>query len=217
MSTQTESNSALSIHHGKDFKGYPLLDSTDGFISPYLEKSLKTIKNATGKHPRTWAVRVDLRLPKEGIFGTDVISRFTKSLKAKITADYHRKKKYTKRVHSSDLRFIWVKEKASSDQFHYHVLLLFNKDAYSVLGNYAAESGNMASRIKESWASAIKSSSEVASSLVYFPENHSYYLDRKSSSYKEQLGELFRRVSYFAKNKTKVYGNRDRSFGYSLR
>jgi len=92
---------------------------------------------------------------------------------------------------------------------------MVNKDVYGILGDFGSEEGNMAARIKKAWSSALGSPSLVIDALVHFSKNGTYYLDKIAVNKKEQEATLFYRLSYFAKNATKVYGTGKRSFGCS--
>ena len=66
----------------------------------WQQRIAATFQNAPDAYPRVLMLRVDLRLP-DAPAATDaaVISRFTESLKAKITASQLRRKQEGKRVH----------------------------------------------------------------------------------------------------------------------
>ena len=62
------------------------------FNTTYLQRMLGVIDNAIAQHPRTMAVRVDLRLPDDNCNrNSGLISRFIESLNAKIDARYRNK------------------------------------------------------------------------------------------------------------------------------
>jgi len=108
-----------------------------------------------------------------------------------------------------------VKERNIALKDHYHVLLLLNRDTYHCLGDFAAEEGNMAARIKKAWASALGCDQTDIGGLVHFPKNPVYCVDANSGSFEQEYQALFHRVSYFAKAETKNYGDRSRAFGCS--
>ncbi|WP_368659126.1 YagK/YfjJ domain-containing protein [Budvicia aquatica] len=70
------------------------------------------MKKANESHPRTLAIRIDLRLPDDddGIAKIDplCITRCMESLDEHLKADQERKKKAGKRVHPCTLRYVWV-------------------------------------------------------------------------------------------------------------
>lgn len=188
--------------------------------SDYLNGINKTIQAALEEHPRTFALRVDLRLPDDVLARIDaaVISRFFDSLKAKLKADSNKKRAEGKRVHPCTLRYVWVREFNQREyKKHYHVLLLLNKDAYAFLGDYRASEGNLAALITQSWLSALGFKDERYQSLAYFPDNPCYYLDVKTLDTDGVYEKLITRVSYLAKERSKISNDGERNFGCSQR
>lgn len=185
--------------------------------SYYLQQMLKTIERATECYPRTLALRVDLRLPEGILARTDsaLISRFFDSLNAKFHADAVRKKKGGKRVHPCTLRYIWVREFNLNGKKHYHVVLLLNKDAYAFLGDFTKEEGTLAAMIAQAWASALGVAYPEYKSLTYFPRNPCYFLNKKNPRDGKKLKDLIYRVSYLAKEATKISKDGERNFGAS--
>lgn len=96
------------------------------------------------------------------------------------------------------------------------MVLLFNKDTYAFLGKYGKE-GNLSHMLKKAWARVLDLDLEEASRLVHFPRNPIYYLNKNSSGFMEDFEDLFHRISYFAKVRTKEYGSRQKNFGTSRR
>jgi len=197
----------------------------------YLDRLLSTMNNALGEHSRTYAIRVDLRLPniddsldclsRDEIVSynrnrTSLTKRFTESLNAKIKAQAQRKRREGKRVYPCSMRYVWAKERDTSINEHYHVVLFFNKDRFYKVGNYKSK-GSLASLIIEAWASALSCEFEDVFRLVYFPPNHGYYLNENSVQFSQQYHDLFYRISYLAKKRTKNYGEGYRCFGCSTR
>lgn len=184
----------------------------------YLNKMNRTIENSLKEHPRTMAVRVDLRLPDGVTAATDsaLISRFVGSLKAKLIADLKRKTKKGIRVHPCTLRYIWVREfNKGEDKKHYHIVLLFNKDTYAFLGNYKANERNLASMIIKAWCSALRIDYRSYRQLIHFPENPCYYISRSKAQSTDAIGNLIYRASYLAKLQSKSYDDGERNFGCS--
>ncbi|MCD1125201.1 inovirus Gp2 family protein [Jinshanibacter sp. LJY008] len=190
-----------------------------GPLNPdYLNRMTKTIQSALNEHLRTFALRVDLRLPDDVLARIDsaVISRFFDSLKAKLKADSNKKRAEGKRIHHSTLRYVWVREfNQPGEKKHYHVLLLLNKDAYAFLGDYRASEGNLAALITQAWLSALGINDKRYQSLTYFPKNPCYYLDAKTLGINGVYAELMVRVSYLAKERSKVSDDGERNFGCS--
>ncbi|GAA5192736.1 inovirus Gp2 family protein [Ferrimonas gelatinilytica] len=199
----------------------------------YLERIHQTIHHSVNDYPRTLALRVDLRLPgdtqnmdpmeqdtPDHFADTDpsVISRFMASLNAKIQADLSKKKNAGKRIYPCKVRYVWAREQNREHKTHYHTLLLFNNDAYFTLGDYRdLNNVCMATRIIHAWCSALRVDPMEFATLVHFPDNPLYYLNRNSSSeeFQQSFNELFYRASYLAKKKSKIYGTGFRNFGCS--
>ncbi|UNU29381.1 inovirus Gp2 family protein [Aeromonas hydrophila] len=190
----------------------------------YLQRCQDTIDLALATHPRLMAVRIDLHFPnKELATDTKAITRFIDSLKAKLKANLQRKKKEDpdKRVHDTSLFYIWVREVGEqSERAHYHLVLMLNKDTFCSLGNYQASltdnpRPSLSVMVRQAWCSALKlDDMENHVSLVHFPKNPWYWIraqERNSVDYKGFL----ERVSYLAKDRTKIYNKEIRSFGCS--
>lgn len=222
-------NLTLSTHDY--FNGYKVYTDKGPNIVEYLNESYRAIGNALQEHPRTLAVRVDLRFPgfgdpideldrdiplHTGSFQPQAISKFFESLKAQLKAEYKRKTKAGKRVHRCTMRFIWVKEYSDGNS-HYHVLLLLNNDTHRSLGDYEGAKGDLADKIRTAWVRALGLDRLDYGWLVHFPSNPVYRVDRNATQnqYQEAFGKLFYRVSYFSKADTKLFGGGFRSFGCS--
>ncbi|MHA7844742.1 inovirus Gp2 family protein [Serratia sp. D1N4] len=182
----------------------------------YLSRIENTLNNALSEHPRTLAVRVDLRLPNDTA-DTDaaVISRFIESLKAKIKYAVIGKQREGRRIHPCTLRYVWVKEVGElNGKKHYHLLLLLNKDRWHSLGDYQSSS-TLAGLIKQAWCSALRVGFPENATLAHFPDNPALWVDINSADYFNQRTAVIERASYLAKHYTKQYGNGERSFGCS--
>ena len=214
-------NTNLTLHYDTRWHRYPVQVHRGPLIADYLERINRVLCEAKAAHKRTAAFRVDLYLPATNFaaMGQPLMTRFFESLKARIGADLNRKHRAGLRVHDTCVRYIWVKETSGMRGVHFHVLLLVNRDTYHCVGNYEAEEGNMAARIKRAWASALGIDIEAIQSrgLVHFPQNGTYKLDGNSPEQNWQFEELFYRVSYFAKADTKPYCNGSHHFGCSRR
>lgn len=216
MAQRLNTNTNLKSFTDNRYRGQLVYTSRGPLVEDYLAGCMATISQAISTHSRITAIRVDLRFPDNAVKTDDAaISRFIASLKEQIKADYLRKKRSNKRVHSSGVRYIWTREKDTSLYHHYHVLILLNADSYYHLGDYGAPKGNMAARIKSAWASAIGVPYVKLGGCVFFPDNPVYRLDTKAEDYAEVYQKLFFRVSYFTKVETKSYGKQVRHFGRS--
>ncbi|EBE1550374.1 inovirus Gp2 family protein [Salmonella enterica] len=198
------------------------------FNKRYLERMWMVLNNAINQYPRTLAVIAILRLPEyrdidDSISNTsdhngNVISRFIESLKEKITAYQNRKVRRNIRVHYSELRYAWVREYDQGGKPHYHIALFFNHDAFNTLGNYRNKSDNLGTLIENAWLSALSLSAfHEYRTLVHFPDNPLYYLHTHSTDFIDIYNSLTFRLSYFAKERSKIYSRDNRSFGCSQR
>ncbi|APS30705.1 inovirus Gp2 family protein [Pectobacterium brasiliense] len=182
----------------------------------YLCKFRSTLMNAMRTHPRTLAVRVDLHFPDDYCAeGNRAIGSFTPALKSRLRARYRRqvKKNHGKQTHQSDMHYIWVREhNQCGTKFHYHVLLMFNKDVFYTLGDYT-QRGNLADMIIQAWCSALSLSAEKYRSLVTFPESPCYYLYWGSLNKSTDFSAIRSRIDYMAKNRDKQYSRKVRTMG----
>ncbi|ACQ92790.1 conserved hypothetical protein [Tolumonas auensis DSM 9187] len=203
-----------------------------GELTPsYLSRMMDVINKGVNEHPRTFAIRIDLRLPGLGCHAplmehdmptsfaktdSSVISRFFSSLEAKIISDINARKRTGTRVHSCTLRYAWVKEQNNEHKDHYHTFILLNKDTYAFLGQYTGIN-NLAYIIMSAWSSALGLHIDLARELVHLPENPCYYLDVNKPDFNLNLDRFIYRISYMAKAKSKNINPQYRSFGCSNR
>jgi hypothetical protein len=183
----------------------------------HLQRSKETISKALDCHLRTFALRVDLRLPDElASIDPAVISRFIASLRAKIKSDLKRKEREGKRVHPCTLRFLWVREfNQGEGKKHYHVVLLLNKDTYTFMGDYNKVSDSLASMISHAWTSALNVDSLRYKTLTHFPKNPWYSLNRNKDDFQDVYSKFIYRIEYLAKLRSKCNGDGERNFGCS--
>lgn len=198
----------------------------------YLSKIEETLRSALAIHPRLTVIRIDLRIPDNGSFsenalerdtplffantGPNLIKRFIASLKAQVEAERYRKTRAGIRMHTCQIDYVWAKEYSSNHKSHYHIALMLNKDRYFTLGNYNYQ-GSLAWMIIKAWTSALGLHPDECSTLIHFPENSTYHLNHNApqDEFMSQLYPLLTRLSYLAKEETKVYGIGQRSFGCS--
>ncbi|WP_084783896.1 inovirus Gp2 family protein [Marinobacterium aestuarii] len=215
INKRVESNTNLSRYCMDSYCGLPILVHKGPCIESYLERSLSTIDRAIQDHPRTFAVRLDMRFPIGHDISYDsnyVMQMFIKSLKSRMKVRYESIRRSEHRAHASNLRYVWAREIGGNDgRLHYHMLLLFNKDAYYTLGNLRLEIGTLYSMIRASWASAIGIHFDFSGGLVNVAG--SFWL-QPTDGYASRP-ELFKSVSYLCKEHTKHYGGSVRSFDCS--
>ncbi|PMG67310.1 inovirus Gp2 family protein [Vibrio lentus] len=220
-------NKNLTIIRANTFRNLPLgrprYQGTFEFIEEYLNTNLKVMDNALQTHARTLALRVDLHLPRQASGGTSLktsqeasITRFIKSLKSKIGNHILRTNRNGKRAHHSEVQYIWVCEQGEAGQDHYHLVLFFNNDTFRHPGvkRTGEEPSNLIKMIIGAWSSALKIGLDEAWDLVTIPPS-AVYLLRNTSIPDHAYCDLFKRLSYFAKVKSKVYGENRNSYGSS--
>lgn len=214
------------------FDGLRILGPLDDYKQDHLGSLRDVMNDSVAEFPRTYAARIDLRLPnirydpncllsRDEIVSynrnyTRLMKRFIESLRSKVFAQSQRKLNQGKRVHRNHVRYAWCRERRTSENDHYHLVLFFNKDRFHTLGKYKSRD-SLASIIIEAWATALGMEFEDVRWLVEFPENHGYYLMDGKPEFNRQYRDLFRRISYLAKKDTKHYGEGRRNFGTSYR
>lgn len=179
-------------------------------IETVLHQSLK-------KHTRLFILRLDYHFPVDTDCKTDskVITRHFDSLKAKLNA--HEKRKITKgqRVHPNGLEYFWVREVGpKSGKVHYHVMLVFNKDAFFTLGNFNSNEHNLFKMIKTAWQSAL-GLNEYIEGLIHCCDFTLSHLDKNRTDFNDKYDAWVNYLSYLAKDYSKPYGDGNRVFGYS--
>ncbi|QYJ77933.1 inovirus Gp2 family protein [Shewanella acanthi] len=220
MRNRYSANTNLTVINNGLYRGYAVYPRP--LSAEYLEAIYRTMNAALDEHPRTLLIRFDLHLPQLNfpdsptVYDSTVITKFNKSLNAKILHDRHIKGRDGKRVHPCSVSNTWAKERADADTDHYHVAILLNADAYNHLGNYRHNGQNLSTKIVEAWASALGIDAHGVEHLVHFPEDTPlYYLNQNAPDFEETFAKAFFRLSYLAKLDTKHYGDRTRSFGCS--
>ncbi|MGU3812847.1 inovirus Gp2 family protein [Vibrio diabolicus] len=211
------------------YKGLEVLYPVSELNTHYLDRIILTMSKALKDYKRVHALRLDLRLPvsdsEKDILRRDeilnntfnqknIIKRFFESLKAKIKAQEKRMKASEKRVYPCYLRYVWCRERNKSDNDHYHLVLFFNKDRYWSSG-YKDNKESLVRLIMDAWNSALGEYVDNADRLVQLVYKGTHYLDQNKSDFENKYQALFTRLSYFAKNRTKHYGEGKRCFGTS--
>ena len=216
--TQNCQNPNLMLSYEPQYRGLPVLANQERpLIVQYLDGILDTVDEALWHYPRITAFLFVLKLPTGYPLGeTDnsPMTRFWKSLNAKIRANRSSARKRNVLVHDTGVFFVWAREYDSHETApHWHCALMVNQDAYSRLGWSYSDQENMWHRIHSAWASALGLHVSQVQGLVHFPDNETYYINRNSGG--EDKALLFRRLSYLAKAPTKVYHDNIHAFGCS--
>ncbi|ENC6372253.1 inovirus Gp2 family protein [Aeromonas veronii] len=193
-----------------------------------LEKILSVSECALKHYPRVFAFRVDFHFEQHtgvGMYlvlnhesGSRILKTFFSKLKWLIQCDESERRYEGKRVHSTEIRYVWAREQtADAPSPHYHMMIFLNRDAYYKLGSYASERMNLANKIRVAWHSAVYDENINLQDckkmgLVHFPENAEYLIERNDT---ESLKKMLVRAAYLAKNETKRRGEGYRCFGGS--
>lgn len=226
MKAESTENKSTKLHSGHSWDGKDVTNRHGPLSVDYLTRIHEVMEYQLSDTPRTLAVNIVLRLPGHlGDVDSSVITKFIKSIKSQVAADQHRAHSAGKRVYRCEIRYLWVKERDDSANYHYHVCLFFNRDAYHQLGTFPryedrplddAEDSphlSLARKIAKAWASALGMEPVHARGLVHFPKNPTYKLRRNDD---REIRKLFFRLSYFCKIATKHYGTGGRNFGCSV-
>ena len=192
------------------------------YVELYRSIINRSLSLITNRHQRVAAFRVDTHFPGIVDNGDNIccfhslepgeISRMCKSMEAKLIADIQRKEREGKRVYRGTVIIIWAREFSLSGKCHYHLCLLFNKDAYYHLGDYEQEN-TLRAMITGAWYSAMGLQLDDHPGLVHFPENCRYVLNSSHLDSQENYQELLNRLDYLAKIETKIFGEGYRNFG----
>lgn len=206
------------LHTSSSFNGYPVQNKYQPLMESNLQINELVLMKALSYHKRTCALRFDLKLPLNCSHREDkLISKFFDSLRARIKTDIGNKNIGGGRNKKCTLSYLWVNEVSRSLSSHFHVVIFLNLDIYNCFGSLTTTKGNMFSRIKAAWASALGLAFEEASGLIHVPDNAIYKININADNYVQQVQNILYRLSYFAKVQTKPFGegSYNRFLGYS--
>ncbi len=210
----------LKLIYGDEWRGLPLGKQAP-YGERYLEVNLNVIRNAIERHRRSFVVLFVLRVPYGyAISANGLISRFMKSLKAQVKADLNARSAESGRRLQSDVTYLWAREKSGAENCHFHVAILLNRDVYNSIGNYELQwclegydffapgrprAGSLHHRLTRAWATALGIFEEQGVGLVDYPRNAEHHLDAHDIDFPFAFADLFGRLSYMAKIRTKDY------------
>lgn len=200
---------------GDQFEQYPIIHSRGPMVERYLNTLQRVLDNSLDDHPRTFAFRVDLRMPSYSLDYDDnrLMERFIASLKKKLKHNREMARKAANGwVPDTRVRYVWAREMVDAGKPHFHFMIFVNRDAFHKLGIYELGRDNMYNRLIQAWASALSLNAEQAFGLVHIPANAMYELN---ADFFQSQNEAFFRASYFAKFQTKSYGAGRHTFGGS--
>lgn len=197
------------------------LNTKQGPLNPkHLTAIAKVINKAMEEYTRVMALRVDFRLPKNPHvplnLSQGLVTRFIESLQAQLDAERIRRANEGKPTRPCHLRYIGKREfNVGETRMHYHFVLLFNNDAYTFLGKFVDDAGNLASKIAKAWCSALGLEYPAYKALTHFPEKPISRLVSREGQESEEYRQLIYRASYLAKERTTVKRVGERSFSTS--
>ena len=209
-------NSNQALLNGNTFNGMKIQSDKGPLIVDYLNKAYFCFINSINQYSRVFMLRFDLHLP-DGYpnhlsFNNALIEKFFASLKAKIKHSQATKRRDGLRVHDTDLRDIWCRERSTQGRVHYHVAILLNHDAYAHIGEFSLYKENMFTRLHEAWASALMIYVDDVLGLIHIPPNSTYCIHRDDIT---SFENAFYRISYFCKQDSKDFNSGHHSFGSS--
>lgn len=220
--TRSKKNKNYLLTHGDEFMGLPILSKYEPFYTNYLTKIYNVINTSIENYPRLIGLRFDLHLPKKikNIENSRVMTSFIRSLQMQIKFQSLNKLKLGKRVHQCEVNYVWVRERLTADNEHYHVLILLNKDRFNWTGKIRKKGNNLISMIIEAWARSIDVDYDEALDLVHFSKNYDgqiavHRLDSNDVNFEYKFEQLFKHASYLAKETTKTFGSHRRNIGTS--
>lgn len=203
----TNQFSENELVYGDTYRDYPLMDGKGPFVRKHLDKIIDVMNASLDEHPRTFAFRVDLRLPR-GLqdFKEDrLIDSFISSLRAKVRHARKKSQLTNPKTHDTSVRYAYTREVGQKGVPHYHLVIFVNHDAFNSLGKYELGRSNLYARLVEAWASALNIETRDALGLVEIPRNAQYPVTAGGFNSQD---DLFYRASYMAKAATKVRGSR---------
>ena len=196
-------------------------------ISRYmLRRALAVVYDFLEKHNRIFAMFVVLRFAQSHVPGEPdlplcsqksdekAITRALDSLKSQLRAEHLRSGRAGRPALPA---YIWARERDTSEHSHYHLVLLFDREAYAYLGNYTeSNADNMGTRIQKAWCSAIGLDYPDYKYLPHFPKNHSAWFCRHDVlTLRADYYDFLLRVAYLAKYNTKDLSDGYRNLGTS--
>lgn len=205
-----------------EWQGYPVQLTLSDLNSDYLRNIYLLLQDSLIVHPRWMVVRVDLRVPSGCLLPQRAITYCIESLKSQLEHARSIKAAAGKRAYDPMLRYVWVREWNGATNPHYHLALLLNHDAYFALGDYrklqladSCYDQMLAGRIVKAWGVALGLDWRVAMKGVLFAPHPVSPLKVHDEGFEMQFRAVFYRLSYFAKTRSKVYGDGQRNFGMS--
>ncbi|WP_108944160.1 inovirus Gp2 family protein [Shewanella halifaxensis] len=200
------------------FQSYHQLNTPSQYqyIDNYLSCFERVLQQQFACNNRVTCIRLDLRFPNNIHYeDPKVITRFIEAFKARLRVWKGSRIKTGKYKHPLGFGYVWVRERNESHNWHYHLVLFFNKDAFAHIGAFDLNRDNMYSRIVGAWSSALGMLDIEVKTSVHIPKNAISYLDLNSDEFYEQLDSFWQRFTYLAKVATKDINDFNRNIGCS--
>jgi hypothetical protein len=209
-------NTNQSLLNESKFDGIRIQSDKGLMIVDYLRKAHLCFMKSIEQYRSVFMLRFDLHLPnwypEHLTEDNSLMDKFMSSLKAKIRHSQETKRRSGIRVHDTNLRYIWCRERSTQGRVHFHVAILLNHDAYAHIGEFSLDKENMFTRLHEAWASALGIYVNNVVGLIHIPLNPTYCIHRDDIA---SFEDAFYRVSYFCKIDSKDFSSGHHSFGSS--
>lgn len=211
MSTFTRNpmNRNHRLYSQETFKGVSLWKQHCPYSEGDLHRLFSTFKKALDDHPRTLAVRFDLKVPVAGmpVSAKSPIERFIGSVQERINTKIKQKQREGKRWHRCNVRYVQKVEQAPDAVYeHYHVVLFVNNDMFMRVGHLGPDDNSqLAVIIREAWHNIVGVDENTTEVLVHGSTPASRRIKGPFSSMNPELRRAITHFSYLCKEETTLY------------
>ena len=197
------------LYNQATFQGVPLWKQHGPYSEQHLHALLRTFKSALDDHPRTLAVRFDLKVPVAGmpVSAKTPMERFISSVQERINTKIKQKQKQGKRWHPCNVRYVQkVEQTPDAVHEHYHVVLFVNNDMFMRVGHLApGDNSELAVIIREAWHNVVGVSEYTTECLIHGSTPSYYRLKGPLNYFDPDHQKALRHFSYLCKEKTTLY------------
>jgi|SRR5690625_647330 len=212
-------NPNVKLYWEPDYEGFELMSGVKPFIQSHLDKAHSVISWARNQSSRIYAVRLDLRFPQHyelsGLraLSNEPLQLFFKSLRKRLERHNREADRLGVRRHADRFVHLWSREYDKGHvRPHFHVLLIFNGHAFKSMGDLKVGGSSLYRMIEESWLAALRCQGMGQDNLVHVCKSGQYWLHSDNTA---GFSDLFRRISYMAKVRSKSFNDRFHRFGGS--
>src|SRR5699024_2144151 len=221
------------LHTADEYNYLPIIKKYKPYITGYLDRIKRVLDLSICNNMRLSVLRFDLRMPRyyhpDVHYSDQLMPAFFQSLKAQLDNADIRGQRYSGRAHPHRMRYLWVRENNNPDGYHhYHCAIFVNRDRYRSLGDishayqhidrYGTTPNTLLGYIYSAWMRALRLNVHDVRGLVHIPHNHTYRVDQNDcSGFFQAYSEVFYRLSYFAKLRTKNFDDGHRNLGFSIK